>query len=68
MITDLKATELPGLKIEAIQQWERDSLLLLPSDMKEFYVIADGFSLTWCVKFNSKYNRVLVAVGGIWWC
>ncbi|XP_032069681.1 tubulin polyglutamylase complex subunit 2 isoform X1 [Thamnophis elegans] len=74
-VTEVMFVEKEPAERHAILSWEQKNACVLPEDLKNFYLMTDGFRMTWNVKFDdnpvslgcmtinsiSKLNRLTVS-------
>ncbi|XP_026544498.1 tubulin polyglutamylase complex subunit 2, partial [Notechis scutatus] len=74
-VTEVMFVEKEPAERHTIVSWEQKNACVLPDDLKNFYLMTDGFRMTWNVKFDdnpvslgcmtinsiSKLNRLCVS-------
>ncbi|KAG9488297.1 hypothetical protein GDO78_007870 [Eleutherodactylus coqui] len=57
-VTDVKMEELPPAERHTIVSWEQKHSCTLPDDLKNFYLMTDGFHMSWFVKMDDTPVQV----------
>uniref|UniRef100_A0A8D0HEP5 Knr4/Smi1-like domain-containing protein n=1 Tax=Sphenodon punctatus TaxID=8508 RepID=A0A8D0HEP5_SPHPU len=53
-VTEVMFVEKEPAERHTIISWEQKNACILPEDLKNFYLMTDGFHLTWSVKFDDN--------------
>ncbi|XP_061469336.1 tubulin polyglutamylase complex subunit 2 isoform X5 [Rhineura floridana] len=53
-VTEVTFVEKEPAERHAIVSWEQKNACVLPEDLKNFYLMTDGFHMTWSVKFDDN--------------
>uniref|UniRef100_A0A8C9F8A9 TPGS2 n=1 Tax=Pavo cristatus TaxID=9049 RepID=A0A8C9F8A9_PAVCR len=53
-VSDVTLVEKEPADRHAIVSWEQKNACILPEDLKNFYLMTDGFQMTWSVKIDGK--------------
>ncbi|XP_058027928.1 tubulin polyglutamylase complex subunit 2 isoform X1 [Ahaetulla prasina] len=53
-VTEVMFVEKEPAERHAIVSWEQKNACVLPEDLKNFYLMTDGFRMTWNVKFDDN--------------
>ncbi|XP_053264987.1 tubulin polyglutamylase complex subunit 2 isoform X3 [Podarcis raffonei] len=53
-VTEVTFVEKVPAERHAIVSWEQKNACVLPEDLKNFYLMTDGFHMTWSVKFDDN--------------
>ncbi|XP_053157390.1 tubulin polyglutamylase complex subunit 2 [Hemicordylus capensis] len=53
-VTEVMFVEKEPAERHAIVSWEQKNACVLPEDLKNFYLMTDGFCMTWSVKFDEN--------------
>ncbi|XP_025022483.1 tubulin polyglutamylase complex subunit 2 [Python bivittatus] len=53
-VTEVMFVEKEPAERHAIISWEQKNACVLPEDLKNFYLMTDGFRMTWSVKFDDN--------------
>ncbi|XP_053557024.1 tubulin polyglutamylase complex subunit 2 [Bombina bombina] len=57
-VTEVKFEEKPPAERHMIVSWEQKNSCTLPDDLKNFYLMTDGFQMTWNVKIDENPVQV----------
>ncbi|CAI9593668.1 unnamed protein product [Staurois parvus] len=57
-VTDVKFEAIPPAERHAIVSWEQKHKCTLPEDLKNFYLMTDGFLMSWSVKLDDSPIQV----------
>ncbi|XP_072269620.1 tubulin polyglutamylase complex subunit 2 [Pyxicephalus adspersus] len=57
-VSEVKFEEIPPAERHTISTWEQKHGCTLPEDMKNFYLMTDGFLMTWFVKLDDNPIQV----------
>ncbi|XP_069482969.1 tubulin polyglutamylase complex subunit 2 [Ambystoma mexicanum] len=53
-VTEVNFSERPAAERHKIVSWEQKNSCSLPEDLKNFYLMTDGFQMTWSIKFDGN--------------
>ncbi|XP_075042427.1 tubulin polyglutamylase complex subunit 2 isoform X1 [Mixophyes fleayi] len=57
-VTEMKFEEIPPAERHMIVSWEQKHCCVLPEDLKNFYLMTDGFQMSWSVKLDDNPIQV----------
>ncbi|XP_069819369.1 tubulin polyglutamylase complex subunit 2 isoform X2 [Dendropsophus ebraccatus] len=57
-VTEVKIKEIPPAARHTLVSWEQKSSCILPEDLKNFYLMTDGFHMSWSVKLDDTPVQV----------
>ncbi|XP_075696540.1 tubulin polyglutamylase complex subunit 2 [Rhinoderma darwinii] len=57
-VTEVKIEEMPPAERHVMVSWEQKHSCLLPEDLKNFYLMTDGFHMSWSVKMDDNPVQV----------
>ncbi|KAG8590848.1 hypothetical protein GDO81_006939, partial [Engystomops pustulosus] len=53
-VTEVKIEEKPPAERRALVSWEQKHSCTLPEDLRNFYLMTDGFHMSWSVKLEDN--------------
>uniref|UniRef100_A0A673TMX4 Knr4/Smi1-like domain-containing protein n=1 Tax=Suricata suricatta TaxID=37032 RepID=A0A673TMX4_SURSU len=56
-VTEVTIIEKPPAERHMISSWEQKNNCVLPEDVKNFYLMTNGFHMTWSVKLDDSENQ-----------
>ncbi|XP_036275501.1 tubulin polyglutamylase complex subunit 2 isoform X3 [Pipistrellus kuhlii] len=56
-VTEVTLMEKPPAERHMISSWEQRNNCTLPEDLKNFYLVTNGFHMTWSVKLDDSENQ-----------
>ncbi|XP_005622918.1 tubulin polyglutamylase complex subunit 2 isoform X2 [Canis lupus familiaris] len=56
-VTEVTIIEKPPAERHMISSWEQKNNCMLPEDVKNFYLMTNGFHMTWSVKLDASENQ-----------
>ncbi|XP_073754404.1 tubulin polyglutamylase complex subunit 2 isoform X3 [Callorhinus ursinus] len=56
-VTEVTIIEKPPAERHMISSWEQKNNCVLPEDVKNFYLMTNGFHMTWSVKLDASENQ-----------
>ncbi|XP_073926081.1 tubulin polyglutamylase complex subunit 2 isoform X4 [Castor canadensis] len=56
-VTEVTITEKPPAERHMISSWEQKNNCVMPEDMKNFYLMTNGFHMTWSVKLDAREDQ-----------
>ncbi|KAM4053110.1 tubulin polyglutamylase complex subunit 2 isoform 3-T4 [Anomaloglossus baeobatrachus] len=57
-VTEVKIEEMPPAERHTLVSWEQKSSCMLPEDLKNFYMMTNGFHMSWSVKMDDSPVQV----------
>lgn len=57
-VTEVNFVDKPAAERHKIISWEQKNNCSLPEDLKNFYLMTDGFEMTWSVKFDGNLMQL----------